>query len=117
MHRPGEHYGTENIRAKKELKVLKPNIEGWEADFGKETITKSKAYLNMTWSGDAVWAIEEAGKVGVELGYEVPKKVKEREKTYFIGEKEHFLKEKRKKCRKNLVISNKSITFALAFET
>lgn len=99
------------------MKVLKPNIEGWEADFGKETITKSKAYLNMTWSGDAVWAIEEAGKVGVELGYEVPKKVKEREKTYFIGEKEHFLKEKRKKCRKNLVISNKSITFALAFET
>ncbi|CUP94137.1 Uncharacterised protein [Segatella copri] len=32
-------------------------------------------------------------------------------------ENEHFLKEKRKKCRKNLVISNKSITFALAFET
>lgn len=99
------------------MKVLKPNIEGWEADFGKETMTKGKAYLNMTWSGDAVWAIEEAGKVGVELGYEVPKEVKEREKTYFIGEKEHFLKEKRKKCRKNLVISNKSITFALAFET
>lgn len=99
------------------MKVLKPNIEGWEADFGKETITKSKAYLNMTWSGDTVWAIEEAGKVGVELGYEVPKEVKEREKTYFIGENEHFLKEKRKKCRKNLVISNKSITFALAFET
>lgn len=117
MHRPGEHYGTENIRAEKELKVLKPNIEGWEADFGKETITKSKAYLNMTWSGDAVWAIEEAGKVGVELGYKVPKKVKVRGKTYFIGENEHFLKEKRKKCRKNLVISNKSITFALAFET
>ena len=43
------------------MKVLKPNIEGWEADFGKETITKGKAYLNMTWSDDAVWAIEEAG--------------------------------------------------------
>ena len=36
----------------KELKALKPNIEGWEADFGKETMTKGKAYLNMTWSGD-----------------------------------------------------------------
>ena len=24
----------------KELKALKPNIEGWEADFGKETMTK-----------------------------------------------------------------------------
>ena len=57
----------------KQLKALKPNIEGWEADFGKETMTKGKAYLNMTWSGDAVWAIEEAGKVGVDLGYEVPK--------------------------------------------
>ena len=55
------------------LKALKPNIEGWEADFGKETMTKGKSYLNMTWSGDAVWAIEEAEAVGVELGYEVPK--------------------------------------------
>ena len=57
----------------KYLKTLKPNIEGWEADFGKETMTKGKAFLNMTWSGDAVWAIEEASKVGVALGYEVPK--------------------------------------------
>lgn len=54
------------------LKRLKPNIEGWEADFGKETMTKGKAWLNMTWSGDAVWAIEEAGKVGVSLDYQVP---------------------------------------------
>ena len=29
----------------KQLKALKPNIEGWEADFGKETMTKGKAYL------------------------------------------------------------------------
>ncbi len=57
----------------KELKALKPNIEGWEADFGKETMTKGKALLNMTWSGDAAWAIEEAEKVGVSLGYEVPR--------------------------------------------
>lgn len=55
------------------LKALKPNIEGWEADFGKETMTKGKSYLNMTWSGDAVWAIEEAAAVGVPLGYEVPR--------------------------------------------
>ena len=55
------------------LGALKPNIEGWEADFGKETMTKGKALLNMTWSGDAVWAIEEAARVGVSLGYEVPR--------------------------------------------
>lgn len=56
----------------KHLRALKPNIEGWEADFGKETMTKGKAWLNMTWSGDAAWAIDEADKVGVKLGYEVP---------------------------------------------
>ena len=56
----------------RQLKALKPNIEGWEADFGKETMTKGKALLNMTWSGDAAWAIDEAAKVGVSLGYEVP---------------------------------------------
>lgn len=66
-------YSPENIRTVENyLKALKPNIEGWEADFGKETMTKGKAWLNMTWSGDAVWAIEEAEKVGVDLGYEVP---------------------------------------------
>lgn len=54
------------------MKALKPNIAGWEADFGKEMMTKGKASLNFTWSGDAVWAIEEAGAVGVELNYVVP---------------------------------------------
>ena len=67
------NYSSEAIAtAEKYLKELKPNIAGWEADFGKEMMTKNKAYLNMTWSGDAVWAIEEAEAVGVELGYEVP---------------------------------------------
>ena len=56
----------------KYLKAMKPMIAGWEADFGKEMMTKNKAWLNMTWSGDAVWAIEEAGAVGVNLDYEVP---------------------------------------------
>ena len=51
---------------------MKPNIAGWEADFGKEMMTKGKAWLNFTWSGDAVWAMEEASAVGVDLGYEVP---------------------------------------------
>ncbi len=59
--------------AEKYLKALKPNIAGWEADFGKEMMTKNKAWLNMTWSGDAIWAIEEADAVGVNLDYEVPK--------------------------------------------
>ena len=67
-------YSPEAIAtAEKYLKELKPNIAGWEADFGKEMMTKNKAYLNMTWSGDAVWAIDEANAIGVDLGYEVPK--------------------------------------------
>ena len=59
--------------AEKYLKAMKPNIAGWEADFGKEMMTKNKAWLNMTWSGDAIWAIEEANAVGVDLDYVVPK--------------------------------------------
>ena len=56
----------------KYLKLLKPNVAGWEADFGKEMMTKGKAWINMTWSGDAQWAIEEAAEVGVDLGYVIP---------------------------------------------
>lgn len=59
--------------AEKYLKDMKPNIAGWEADFGKEMMTKNKTWLNLTWSGDAVWAIDEAQAVGVELDYEVPR--------------------------------------------
>lgn len=54
------------------LKRAKHNVAGWEADFGKEMMTKEKAYINLTWSGDAVWAIEEAADVGVTLDYYVP---------------------------------------------
>lgn len=54
------------------LKRMKPLLAGWEADFGKEMMTKSKVWMNLTWSGDAQWAIEEAGKVGTELEYIVP---------------------------------------------
>ncbi len=68
------NYSPEAIRQVEDnLKSMKPNIAGWEADFGKEMMTKGKAYLNMTWSGDAVWAIDEAQAVGVDLGYEVPR--------------------------------------------
>ncbi len=54
------------------LKQAKRLVAGWEADFGKEMMTKEKAYINLTWSGDAVWAIEEAAEVGVSLDYVVP---------------------------------------------
>ena len=55
------------------LKAAKKNIAGWEVDFGKEMMTKKKAYINVSWSGDAVWAIEEAAAIGMELKYHVPR--------------------------------------------
>lgn len=52
---------------------VKPLVAGWEADFGKEQMTQEKAWINFTWSGDAVWAIEEAADVDVPLAYAVPR--------------------------------------------
>lgn len=54
------------------LKSIKDNVSGWEADFGKEQMTKEKALVNLSWSGDAAWAIEEAATVGVSLDYCIP---------------------------------------------
>ncbi|MCI6628040.1 MAG: ABC transporter substrate-binding protein [Bacteroidales bacterium] len=54
------------------LMQCKPGINGWEADLGKEQMTKNRAYVSLNWSGDAVWAIEEAAAVNVELDYVVP---------------------------------------------
>ena len=55
------------------LNSFKDAIAGWEADFGKEQMTKERAWINLSWSGDAQWAIEEAAEMGVELRYAVPK--------------------------------------------
>lgn len=63
----------ERVAAVKEvLLAAKSQISGWEVDFGKEEMTKGKAWLNLSWSGDAQFAIEEAAEVDVELDYIVP---------------------------------------------
>ena len=63
----------ESIRMVEDYLVsFRESIGGWEADFGKEQMTKELAWLNMSWSGDAQWAIDEAAEVGVELEYAVP---------------------------------------------
>jgi spermidine/putrescine transport system substrate-binding protein len=59
-------------RVEEFLTSMKNNIAGWEVDFGKEEMTKGKAWLNLSWSGDAQWAIDEAAEVGVDLEYFVP---------------------------------------------
>ncbi len=66
-------YSDEAIAEVEEyLNSIKDNVLGWEADFGKESMTKEKGWLNLSWSGDAEWAREEAAKVGVTLDYSVP---------------------------------------------
>lgn len=54
------------------MKRVSELVAGWEADFGKEQMTQEKGYVSLNWSGDAVWAMEEAEEVGVDLRYTVP---------------------------------------------
>ena len=59
-------------RVEEILLEAKNNIAGWEVDFGKEEMAKGKTWMNLSWSGDAQWAIDEAEEVGVTLDYIVP---------------------------------------------
>ena len=54
------------------LNSFKESVCGWEADFGKEQMTKELAWINLSWSGDAQWAIDEAAEIGMELRYAIP---------------------------------------------
>ncbi len=55
------------------LTRLAPGVAGWEADFGKEQMTQEKGYVNLSWSGDAKWACDEASALGVDLRYSIPR--------------------------------------------
>ncbi|MBR1426117.1 MAG: ABC transporter substrate-binding protein [Paludibacteraceae bacterium] len=68
-----ENITPERIAAVEDILTrAKDNIAGWEVDFGKEEMTKGKTWMNLSWSGDAQWAIDEASEVGVTLEYIVP---------------------------------------------
>ena len=54
------------------LNSFKESVCGWEADFGKEQMTKELAWINLSWSGDAQWAIDEAADIGMDLRYAIP---------------------------------------------
>lgn len=54
------------------LMQCRDGVAGFEADLGKEQMTKGRVCVSLNWSGDAVWAIEEAASVGVDLDYMVP---------------------------------------------
>ena len=55
------------------LKEVKPFVAGWEADFGKDQMVQERGWISLNWSGDGVWAMEEAAEAGVELRYALPK--------------------------------------------
>ena len=55
------------------MKQVRPLVAGWEADFGKDQMTQERGWLSLNWSGDAVWAIEEAAEMGVDLRFSLPK--------------------------------------------
>ncbi len=47
-------------------------IKGYEVDNGKDEMVAGTAYVNLAWSGDAFYAIEEAAENGVNLEYYAP---------------------------------------------
>jgi len=61
-----------------ELDTLKSNVFGLEVDSGKQDIVTQKIGINMAWSGDAVYSMDQAedglrvGENQVELCYSVP---------------------------------------------
>ena len=57
------------------LRETKKYVAGWEADFGKDQMVQEIGWIDLTWSGDAVWAIEEAAEANpkVELKWALPR--------------------------------------------
>ena len=55
-----------------QLRKLKENIFGLEVDSAKGDIVTGKIAMNLAWSGDAVYSIDQADEEGVELRYNVP---------------------------------------------
>lgn len=63
-------------KVEKELRDQYNILYAYEVDSGKDSMINGEAYINLAWSGDAVWAIEEAQaenkKNKVYLDYYIP---------------------------------------------
>ena len=58
---------------KEELLTSKENIYGFENDSGKQDIVTGKIGINLAWSGDAVYAMDQAEEeIDTELYYSIP---------------------------------------------
>lgn len=58
--------------AEKILKEQKSAVMGYSVDFDKDEMKAGRAYVDLAWSGDAVYIIEEAAENNVNLAYFVP---------------------------------------------
>lgn len=47
-------------------------LKGYEVDFGKLAMINEGVHVDLAWSGDAMYAIEEAAAIGINLDYFVP---------------------------------------------
>ncbi|MBO5776396.1 MAG: ABC transporter substrate-binding protein [Clostridia bacterium] len=57
------------LRAVEEILLEQADVlKGYEVDFGKAQMTSERAYVDLAWSGDALWAMEDADN----LNYFVP---------------------------------------------
>ena len=54
------------------LITQKEILYGYEVDFGKNDLIAGTAYVDLAWSGDALYAMEEAEEYGVTLNYFAP---------------------------------------------
>ena len=65
-------------KAEELLTAQRDHISGYEVDFGKDDMINEIVYLDLAWSGDALWAIEESEYYEdtdtYQLGYYVPEK-------------------------------------------
>ena len=59
-------------RIESSLKQAKENIYEFEVDTGKTNIMNGKYYVNLCWSGDAVYSLDMAEEDGFILNYKVP---------------------------------------------
>ena len=55
------------------LNEVKPLVAGWEADFGKDQLILEHGWVSLNWSGDGVWARDQAAPHGVDIGFAFPK--------------------------------------------
>lgn len=63
---------NEDLLKVAEMVLLEQRNVFYEVDFGKDDMVQGNAYVDLAWSGDAIYAIEEGDYVDVTLDYYVP---------------------------------------------